>query len=163
MVYKSYSHLMRAVKRRITKALETDVKEKIADVYHTHIVEDVYNYNPKAYIRRSNSGGLSDKENIIGTMLDGLTLEVKNIANPNESISQPQTRYEPKRATQFAEWIEYGQAYTGKAIHLFPDNVSDQEWTTPRPFTENTINDLKKNKQHLNALKNNLRKKFKVI
>lgn len=156
----SWSALVKAVQKKVNDAMKHEVLETVKDKYKEHIQTDVYDtYSPTVYNRRGNNSGLIADENIAGEM-KGNTLEVKDIAFPNESISQPQTLYDPSDPTQFAKWIEYGQTYNGKAKYLFNRDMSGEVWANPRPFTENTIDELKSNPSIIkDALKKGLKER----
>ena len=100
--YNNFEALMKSIKKPIPDIQKKEVFEKVKSIEQEHIQIDVYDvYSPNDYNRRMS---LLDDENIVGEVV-GDTLEVKNIATPNESISQPQTQYNPSDHTQFAKWI----------------------------------------------------------
>lgn len=156
---KGWDALMRNIKKQVEDTAKKDVFPVVKDVYQEHIQEEVYDaYSPTSYQRRGYADGLIADDNIVGEFKDGV-LEVKDIAEPNESISQPKTPYSPDYDTQFAAWVERGEAYTGKAKHLFSGDRSDEPWAQPRPFTEKTVDDLATNQQHKKALSDGLKKR----
>jgi uncharacterized protein YgfB (UPF0149 family) len=147
--YKNWDALMKAVQKKVDSTLQNEVFEEARDVCQKHIDEDVYGaYSPTSYQRRDMSGGLIANENIIGEMT-GNVLEVKDIAQLN--TSEGKQTYNSQ--TYLAQIIEYGKAYTGNAVYLFDRDMSDQPWANPRPFIQNTIEDLIINKQHIKAMK----------
>lgn len=154
---KNINELASLIKQKVSAAMEDEVFEKVRDVYQKHIDEDVYDaYSPTSYLRREISGGLIADSNIVGEIY-GERLEVKNIAVPDESIAIPPTPFAPSSDTQFMEWIENGDAYHGNAKYIFSRDMSGEPWTEPRPATKNTIDDLRVNKQHKQALKDGLK------
>lgn len=154
---KSMKELSSLIKQKVSAVMEDEVFEKVRDVYQKHIDEDVYDaYSPVSYVRRDTGGGLIADSNIVGEM-SGDSLEVKNIAAPNESIANPPSPFAPSSDTQFMEWIENGAAYHGYAKYIFSRDMSGEPWAQPRPATQNTIEDLRANKQHKLALKAGLK------
>ena len=155
---KSWNALMNAVKKRVEQTLKNEVFEEVRDVYQKHIDEDVYDvHSPTVYQRRDIGGGLIADENIIGDVND-FVLAVKDIAPLNTSISNS-GKQKSYSDTYLANIIENGLANTGHAKNLFNRDMSSEPWANPRPFTQNTINDLKTNKQHIEALKEGLKKR----
>ena len=121
--YSSWSALNKALQKKINETMQDEVFEEVRDVYQKNIQSDIYDaYSPTQYTRRMS---LLDDSNIVGEVDNGV-LEVKNIANPNESIAQPQTLYNPTNETQFISWIEHGEAYNGKAKYLFKGDMSSE-------------------------------------
>lgn len=147
---KGWEQLTEALQKKVNATLEDNVFKAVKEVYLEHIESDVYDkYTPKIYERRHQSGGLADEHNITGKMVEG-TLEVMNIGMPNDSLFGKE--FNSSYLTQFASWIENGDA--GK---VFGGDFSGEPWANPRPFTENTIKDLKQNKQHIKAFKEGLK------
>ena len=71
MICKNLKELETELYKRINKALDEDVADTVKDVMTDHIISDVYDaYEPVAYQRRYNNGGLLDANNIISTMGD---------------------------------------------------------------------------------------------
>lgn len=145
--FNSFEALMNSVKKNIIPDVqENEVLETVKEVYKEHIERDVYNaYTPKKYERRNQNGGLSDENNITGEVV-GNTLEVMNIGEPNKSLFG--TEFNSSFQTQFASWIEHGEAG-----NTFNGVFSSEPWANPRHFTENTIKDLRQSKKHITALK----------
>lgn len=153
----TWKNLTEKVQHTVNQIAMDEVLDAVKEVEQKHIYEDVYAvYKPIQYKRRYCNNGLMTNDRIVGD-LNGNTLEVKNIAEPNTSINQ--TFYNPSHNTQFSEWIEFGETYNGNAKYLFNRDMSGEPWANPRPFTANTIEDLRQNKQHIEALKKGLKKR----
>jgi len=147
--YNNLGSLFAAIKGAAREALQNEVYEKVKSVEENHISSDVYGaYSPTMYERRGAGGGLLADENIIGEMVSDDTLSVRNTASPSPSVLG--TAYSPSSDTTFAGWIE-----NGEVNNIF--NGTDAPWTEPRPFTQNTVEELQQTKEHVQALKAGLR------
>jgi len=154
--FNNFKSLMKEVQKICNQVNLNKVADIVVDEYKDKIQEEVYNqYSPTRYHRRSS---LTNDTNISREINEN-TLEVKNIAIPDESIAQPQTPYNPSDSTQFMKWIEYGQTYNGKAKYLFHGDMSGEPWANPRPATEKTIENLNLTKKHVKAMKDGLRER----
>ena len=153
----SLNGLYAMIKQRASAAMEDEVFEEVRDVYQKHIDSDVYDaYSPASDVRRDVRGGLIADENIVGNM-SGESLEVKNVTPPSESIATFGQSFAPESDTQLMDWIEHGAAYHGNAKYIFNRDMSGEPWANPRPATQNTIDDLRANGQHIEALKRGLK------
>ena len=114
-----------------------------------HIIRDVYDkYDPSVYQRRYNSGGMLDSDNIIATMGNDGELLVQNVTVGSDTYYIPNIKktFKSANADKFiTPVIEYGQGY----------DVVDIE---PRPFIQNTHDDLEQNHYHTEAMKRSLKK-----
>ena len=150
----TYSRLIKELKSRINSALNDDsgggVFDTVRKCEQKHIDSDVYGfYDPTIYARRDTSGGLIDDASFVKEV-DDTTISIENISEPSKSLFGQS--YNSHGTTEFADWIE-----SGKVPNIF-NSRTDYPWGKPRKFTENTINDLKENKQHVSAIKNTLSK-----
>lgn len=150
MKVKSIKNLKKVLQGRVDIALKEDVTDVVRDVMTDHIVTDVYEkYSPKTYQRRENCDGLLDPNNISSSVDNG-KLSVKNDTlgskyyNHGNEIKTSQNYNKP-----IADVIETGKGYDIEGWEY--DNV-------PRPFMSNTYDDLQKNKHHIEAMRNGLRK-----
>lgn len=152
-VCKNTKELYAEIMKRVNVALDTDVADKVKDVMTDHIIEDVYNvYKPKEYNRRGNNGGLSDPNNIIATLGDNGELFVQNITlgSPIVYDSNNNLFYESINSNEFiTPIIETGFGY--EFINWKYDGK-------PRPFIQNTHDDLEQNHYHTEAMKQSLKK-----
>ena len=135
-IFQSTAELFSYLSKNIKDTLEDDVFEAVRDVEQKHIDSDVYDvYDPLYYERRDTAGGLIADQNIIKTMLNDSTLMVEN------------TTRSDKGDFNLPQWIEEG------LIKGFGS------YAEPRPFTQNTAEDLQSNRQHVGAMKNGLNKR----
>ena len=83
-LYDDINTLLNDIKSDIEDVLMNEILDTIKEIELKHIEDDVYSvYKPSVYKRRGNSGGLSDPDNIVGTVKN-MELEVENIASFNE-------------------------------------------------------------------------------
>ncbi|WP_142385269.1 hypothetical protein [Bacillus sp. UMB0728] len=132
--------LEKFLNQTIQDSLKTDVSKKIVKVAEDRVQKDVYNvYTPKEYTR---SGELKK------------SFEVKEIPN---GIEIENTRKDGNR--EIDEIIEYGhdksaQGYEYPAYYPGGDN-----FTQPRPFIENTRQQILNENIHADELRKSLNKK----
>jgi len=152
MTVNNLKDLRKILEKKIEDSLEKEVTNTIRDVMLENIEETVYDtYEPFQYDRRHEKEGLSDPSNIGGVIVNG-ELQVFNATagnsyisnNGNYSISQNTGQY-------LAPIIEYGQGYD------FSSENGDKGYEKPRPFVENTREELKQTKEHVKALKRGLK------
>lgn len=155
MICKNLKELEKELYKRINTALDTEVADTVKEVMTDHIIQDVYDkYEPKLYQRRYNDGGLLDPENIIATLGDDGELLVQNITLGADTVYGQDPSgfgyYNSRNANEFiTPIIETGIGY----------DVSKWKYNgVPRPFMENTHNDLEQNHYHTEALKRSLKK-----
>lgn len=174
MVCKNFDELESMLQDKINSSLENEVYNVVKDVMQEHIQTDVYNvYSPTTYRRRYGNGGLVSDENIIEDVWEELgdnssLLLVKNITTGNPTTVFDTEEYgtieiesanSGKELTPIIEYgLEIGSPYSDYGYE-FPFVRGKKIIPTPkRPFMHNTNDDLKANKQHINALKNGLKK-----
>ena len=149
MICKNLKELEKELYKRINIALDTDVTDTVKDVMTDHIIRDVYDkYDPTVYQRRYNNGGLLDSENIVSTIGNDGELLVQNVTMGSETFYIPNIKktFKSANADKFiTPVIEYGKGY----------DVVDIE---PRPFMQNTHDDLEQNHYHTEAMKRSLKK-----
>jgi hypothetical protein len=133
----------------LNDTLKDDVYKEVKTTLQKNIQETVYDsYSPKEYQRRGYNDGLIADENIVGELEKDGVLAVKDIADSNDSIFG--TPYTASGTTTFAGWVEYGQV---------SDAFGNGVWTEPRPFMENTKEELKSNNVISKALQTGLKKR----
>jgi hypothetical protein len=136
------------IRAAIAETLQTDVYQIIKNVEKQHVESDVYAvYSPIIYSRRGMSGGLSADENIVLNVISDTQIEITN-----ETPANPD--YFGTTDKDLAELVEFGHGYNGYKY----DYLQDSPYVYPRPFTENTVEDLNQNKQHIDAMVKGLRK-----
>ncbi len=163
----SLKELEQELMKRVNTALATDVSDVVADTMTDHIIEDVYNaYTPKAYVRRyhlsgndlgeddpfddTDNIGLLNPHNIVSAVDENGRLSVQNITlgshyyfdNGVRKVSRNYNKPIDKVIETGVGYDVHGWKYDGK----------------PRPFIQNTHDDLKSGHQHTEALKQGLRK-----
>lgn len=144
----SLEELRTQLMSRVKEVAQESMVDKVKDVEVDNIkktVQDVY--NPTIYVRRGSNNGLTDKNNMQVQMYnrgEGISIYIANNTRGN-------TQYWGSTTGYIAHIIEEGVGYTWKQSRIY--NLQPY----PRPFIQNTINDLKQNKQHVQALRDGLR------
>lgn len=138
---------------KIDDALEHEVADAIREEEAETIAEVVYGvYTPKMYRRRGDMGGFADPYNIEAEVKNG-RLTVKNTTEPNPGGTLNDDAVTTGK--HLDELIEYGHGSSG-GFYDFPKRGAS--FMKPRPFTAKTIEHLRKNKAHLDALKAGLKR-----
>ena len=137
MAFKNLNDLMNYVEKDMQKVLKNEVSEKVKDNMTSAINKTVYAaYTPEYYDRRMGNGGLIDKGNMEANIF-GNALTVHNIA-PLDN---------------------------GKTDYAL-DEIIVNGWGKqpfPRDFYGDTVERLENNGEHVEAMKNGLRKRgYKV-
>lgn len=155
-VYDDEKQLLKDLRSDIENVLMDEVLDKVREIEIEHIEEDVYSvYQPSIYRRRKKNGGLSDPENIIGTIEGDMQLVVENITPFNEE-------YGGNSGIGLAEMVNEG----GNSEHDYDYGFRSIEapYSKPRPFLDNTIEEIENTNSVENTLANGLRKrKYHVI
>ena len=141
--------LLADAQNSINKALRNEVMNAVREVELRHVERDVLSvYTPSIYERRSR-GGIEDVRNIIGTVKDG-RLTVENVTPFNEDYG---TR---NRGNTLAYMINEG----GNSEHdyEFGFRTIEAPYSYPRPFIDNTIEELDKTEIIEDALAKGMRK-----
>lgn len=147
--FSSFRDLINYVQRKIDDVLINEVTNEVKRVELKHIAEDVMQvYIPKQYERRD-TGGIEDPDNINGELVRPGTLEVKNTTTFSPD---PESN---NFGTGLVGLIEHGDGWNG---HRYEYGNNNAEYKGPRPFVQNTKNDLKNNSKHIEALKKGLKK-----
>lgn len=157
--FNNLNSLIKHLNERVIKnALGNEVAEKVRDIEQRKIDETVYSgYRPSTsdgepwvYKRRRDNGGLRDRKNMIANVQvtsDGVKLSVENVTTGSQDNFK------------IADLIEYGDNTNGKeyAYKRNRDGTADQ-YLRSRPFTKNTIEELKRTGEHIDALIDGLKK-----
>lgn len=144
--YDDIDELLNDIKSDIEDTLMDEVLDEVKDIELQHVEADVFSvYSPKAYERRR-SGGIDDPDNIIGTV-NNMQLEVDNVTRFNEGY------FSSNKGVGLAELINDGDNLNGY-FYDYPGSFNQ-----PRPFIENTIEEIEKTDSVENALANGLRKR----
>lgn len=152
--FNSLSDLEKYIRGAIKNSLKNEVFETVRDVEQQHIDDDVYGvYKPAMYKRRKTDRGLIADDSIKKTMIGDDTLQVTNIAKPNP-IGYPQSQVTTK-GKNLAMLVEGGDGASG--FYDFPSDDEDA-YMNPRPFTQNTIEELATTGKHIKALQDGLKR-----
>ncbi len=162
MIVNSLKELEKELKKRIDKALKTEVQAIVTDIMIDHIVTDVYEaYEPERYWRRLNQTGLNsgspydDSDNT--GLLDPENIQFTFDGNGNMIVENVTVgaRYYYGYDKGRVGWHVSDNAgkyitpviETGNGYDVFGDGM------IPRPFMQNTRDDLEKNHYVKKALK----------
>lgn len=151
--FKSFAVLEKHIRKKINDTLLDDVASVIKEEEGTVIVDVVYgayggpNGEPEVYERRGFIGGLADDTNMVENLIGDGILSITN-----------ETEFNPGYGTSNSGGgldvlVEEGNGGGGHYYDYREGQFSSGSFTQPRPFTQETINRLKANKHHVNALK----------
>lgn len=152
MAFDNLGDLFKEITKQVKESLHTDVSEKVKEVEKRHVGSDVFNkYDPFVYERRK-KGGLDDVSNMVSdteVIGDQIILSVVN-----------NTRGSDEPDLYIAPLVEYGDnnGY-GEYMYKFNRDHTEYKFLAPRPFTEETINELAITKEHEKVLKDSLKSK----
>jgi hypothetical protein len=160
LMAKTLKELFAQIQAQIGDVLGNEVAEMVKDVEYDTIQEEVYDkYHigedgqwtvPFEYERRGAEGGLRDRENMISNVSDdGTTLTVTNV-----------TKGKTDPGLELAPLVEYGDdagygSYEGKRNR---DETQDQ-YLSPRPFTQRTAEKIARENIHVKKLREGLKKR----
>lgn len=152
MTVNNLKDLRKILEKKIEESLDKEVTNTIRDVMLNNIEETVYDtYEPSQYKRRYEKEGLSDPSNIGGVIVNG-ELQVFNATAGNPDIYINGKRDVSQNDGDYlAPIIEYGKGYD------FSSENGNNGYEKPRPFVENTREELKQTKAHVKALKQGLK------
>lgn len=144
--YDDIDALLNDIKSDIENALMDEILDKVKDIELKHVEEDVFSvYSPKIYERRgSGDGGIDDPNNIVGTV-NNMQLEVENVTQFNKCYGTFNS------GVGLAELINDGESRNG----FYYDY--DGEFTQPRPFIDNTIEEIERTDSVENALEKGMK------
>lgn len=146
-LYDDINMLLNDIKSDIEYVLMDEVLDTVKEIVLKHIEDDVYSvYKPSVYKRRGNSGGLSDPDNIVGTVKN-MELEVENIASFNEDYGSS------NKGNELAELVNDGDR-VGGYMYDYPGSFNQ-----PRPFIDNTIEEIENTNLVEDALSKGLKKR----
>lgn len=137
--------LLKDLKSNIEETLLDEVLDEVKEIELRHIEQDVLVYSPKIYKRRSN-GGISDPDNIVGEV-NNMELEVENVTRFNDDYGTY------NHGTGLADLINEGNNRNG----YFYDYSG--EFEQPRPFLENTEEEIERGSSVENALSKGLKRR----
>lgn len=144
--YDDVNALLKDLKADIEDTLMDEVMDEVKCIELKHIEDDVLSiYSPKIYRRRA-FGGIDDPENIVGEIVDS-RLVVDNITKFNDGYGTYNF------GVGLADLINDGERRHG----YFYDYHG--EFIQPRPFINNTIEEIENTDSVENALKKGLKKR----
>lgn len=145
-IYDDVDDLLRDLKSDIEDTLMDEVLDEVKNIEIEHIEQDVFSvYSPSIYKRRLNDG-IDDLDNIVGEVR-GLQLEVDNITEFNNDYGTY------NRGRGLADLVNDGEARSGFYYDF------DGAFTQPRPFIDNTIDEIEQTNSIENALANGLKRR----
>lgn len=144
--YDDISTLLRNLKSDIEDTLMDEVLDEVKDIELKHIEEDVFSvYSPSIYKRRL-TDGIDDPDNIVGKV-HNISLEVDNVTEFNDDYGTY------NHGTGLADLINEGEKRNGS----YYDYLG--EFTQPRPFIDNTIDEIEQTNSVEGALAKGLKKR----
>lgn len=144
--YNDVDALLKDLKSDIEDTLMDEVLAKVRDIELKHIEDDVLSvYSPQIYKRRA-FGGIDDSDNVVGTVKD-MQLIVDNITPFNEEYGTY------NHGIELADLINAGEKRSGYYYDF------DGDFTQPRPFIDNTIDEIEQTDNVEKALAKGLKKR----
>lgn len=136
---------------------QTQVKKIYEEVYYTYRISGGSREEPFVYLRREDDGGLADRSNIIpmDTSVNkknkSVSMEVVNVTKSSSHKGQSEFYLAPL--------VEYGDGFRG-LDYTYKDNKdgTTHQYLQSRPFTYETIVELEQTNNHVQAMKNSLKK-----
>lgn len=145
-IYDDVDDLLRDLKSDIEDTLMDEVLDEVKNIEIEHIEQDVFLvYSPSIYKRRL-SDGIDDPDNIVGEVHD-MQLEVDNITEFNNDYGTY------NRGRGLADLVNDGEARSGFYYDF------DGAFAQPRPFIDNTIDEIEQTDSVEKALAKGLRKR----
>lgn len=148
-VYSDIDKLLKDVQSDIDDVLMNEVLDTVRDIEMEHVQEDVFSvYSPSIYRRRS-SGGIDDPENVKAEVKNGV-MTVRN-----------DTPFNDDYATQnHGIGLAYMLNEGGNSEHDYDYGFRSIEapYSNPRPFIDNTIEELDRTDAVEKALKKGLKR-----
>lgn len=147
MVCENFDELEKVLKEKIEFAMVTEVADIVDEAILNHVQTDVYDvYTPVEYNRRYNMDGLGDRTNLvtlIETNGDTIKMQTDNLTKGSLYHRVGNRIRKSRNSKKFlANIVETGVGYQ----HDFPYR------NVPRPFMENTVEQLKEDQWHVGAL-----------
>lgn len=144
--YDNIDTLLKDLKSDIEDTLMDEVLDEVRNIEIEHVKEDVFSvYSPSIYERRS-TDGIDDPDNIIGEVRD-MQLEVDNVTEFDDGYGTY------NHGIGLADLINDGERRSG-FYYDYPG-----EFENPRPFIDNTIEEIERTDSVENTLAKGLKKK----
>lgn len=145
-IYDDVDLLLKDLKSDIEDVLMDEVLEEVKNIELYHIQNDVLNtYTPQIYKRRG-VGGIDDPDNIVGEV-ENMALTVENITPFNDDYGSS------NHGVGLADLVNDGDNLQGY-FYDYPGSFNQ-----PRPFLDNTEEEIGHTEQIDNALEKGLNKR----
>ena len=145
-LYDDVEELLKSLEADIEDTLMHEVLDEVKEIELRHVEEDVFDvYKPKIYERRD-SGGIDEPDNIVGTV-QNMELEVENITPFASGYGTW------NRGIGLTELINDGNSTSGY-FYDYPGKFNQ-----PRPFLDNTIEEIERTDDVEDALARGLNKR----
>lgn len=149
-IYDDIDVLLKDLKSDIEDTLLDEVLETVRDIEMEHVQDEVFSvYSPTIYERRS-SGGLDDRENVVGQVKNGVLI-VQNGTPFNEGYGTE------NKGIGLAVMVNDGGTY--KHDYDYGFRTIEAPFSKPRPFLDNTAEEIERTDDVENALAKGLRKR----
>ena len=150
---------LKEANRRIAAKIDEALDHEVADAVRSEEVETILDVvygvytTPVMYDRRGDFGGMADPYNIEHEVKNGKLVVVNNTdPNPGGVVDIDQVT----TGKYLDQLIEYGHDSSG-GVYDFPK--AGAKFMKPRPFTQKTMEHLDKNKAHVDALRDGLKRR----
>jgi hypothetical protein len=145
MDVKSIEQLMKQLLKDTDKILKEKVVPRIKEVESSMVALSVYDaYEPTEYIRRRNENGLADTRNMREyRFFSGNTIGY---------IIKNETEGDDLNTNHLALLVEDGDGAHGYYYAIKPKK-GDRAYLKPRPFTQNTVDEIKSSNIHITLMK----------
>lgn len=144
--YDDIDLLLKDLRSDIEDVLMDEVLDEVKEIELKHVQDDVFSvYSPKIYERRS-SGGIDDPDNIVGEVRN-MQLEVDNVTRFDDGYGTY------NHGVGLADLINDGNSRNGY-FYDYPG-----EFEQPRPFLDNTAEEIERTDDVENALAKGLTKR----
>jgi hypothetical protein len=150
--FNNLKDLEKYLQAKINESLKSDVADAVCDELESSALEMLSEYEPLVYERRSSSnslgsGGIADKNTMSSELISSGVLIVTPKAERNMDFSKyPGWGYDTNKS--LAENL-----IEGYGNRQYP-------WNQPRDFIEDTRENLRKNKNHVEAMRDGLEEIF---
>lgn len=153
--FNNLKELENYIMSKINESLKHDVAPIVKDEIESSVLEMLNEYDPIYYNRRSSSnslgsGGLADKNTITSEVSNG-TLSVTPQADFNYDFA------ENHGFPSIYGNVDYNKSLVSNIIGGYGDK--SHPWNRPRDFVEDTRKNLRRNKNHVESMKDGLRAK----
>ena len=145
--FSSLKELENYLQSKINDVLQHETSDAVKDEIQSSVSDTVYTETPTQYVRRNlKNGSLGDKNTMSSELITDGVLEVSPDADFNHQFASTHNGYGGVNLDKSLAFnIEYGY---GSKSHWYD---------IPRPFVEESKENLKKSKAHIESMKDGLR------